>query len=441
MTRLFGIIFALLSSTCFAEKTMSFDNGTTHMQIYFNRMQSVHCDNSATHCIGVGFGSSAHVKDRLVYSTIDGGKTWQGPTLLANPEEIDKNAEEFPNPVSTYCDQGGINCFIASSAMIKGVPTPIVYSSQDGGQNWSAPKVLPLPKKLNTRAPYFILSTSLKIACDGNAATCIIAGGIINSREQVPFLYTSSDAGASWTSVENLKKPWFQSPAYLFHGTFLTSAHCNYSGSKCGVVGDSIITRSIFSYTYSSKPIFYGSENDLAKWSGAKIAAPNVSSKVPSSFTDLTCDGSGERCVGVGYVYANDNVSPFITFSEDGGNNWTKSAPLNIPSMLFYSIACDDSAHHCFAVGRLATVDDTIHVTRSVIYSTTNGINWSQEEEMRLPNSSMLKDIFCNESGSYCVAVGILAENEIEKRIMQKSINAAVLPTVIGKTPQQLMEP
>ncbi|CDZ78905.1 hypothetical protein BN59_03220 [Legionella massiliensis] len=408
------LCLTLLSTACLSAPSFAATLSTHQLNTTLKRLETVSCDKTGIQCIAIGFGAEFHLQDRLVATSQDGGLTWSEPTLLASPkEEVTPLLNDTPNSASISCDEFGQQCIVASSAVIEGVPTPLVYTTHDGGLSWSAPKLLPLPKDVNKTQIYANNSLVTSISCDQTGTVCTIAGGLAGDNEAIPLIYSTTNAGDSW-KFSSLKQPSYQAPSSGYHGTVLLGVSCNFSGLNCVAVGHSVVSTSFFSDYYSSHPVSYSTQDGGAHWSNPYVLDTKETNNQVSTLVDIACDSSGIQCTAIGYFNYSSQSLPFSITTRNNGASWT---PMNyiIPKAGFYDISamhCDSSGKYCVAVGGEFKYIDTVAVVKPLIYTTENaGSVWEKSADRPFPNSSVLNDVFCSNTGAQCVAVGAKASS------------------------------
>ncbi len=405
------ISMACVSASCFADPSI-YQNARLYINTALNRLDAVSCDKTATQCVAVGFGGEYHLHERLAYTSQDGGLTWSDPIALASPkEEITPVLNDSPNPANINCDESGQQCIVTSSAIIERVPTPVVYITKDGGLTWSAPKTLPLPKGVNKTQVYGNNSLFTAISCDQAGVVCTIAGGLAGDREAVPLIYTTKNAGEVWKLFSSLRQPSYQAPSSIYHGTSLSGVSCNFSGRNCVAVGNSVISTSFFSEHYSSHPVAYYTQDGGDHWSKPVVLSMEETDSNAGTLVDVACDGAGMQCTTIGYIYDfyKTAYQPFSFTTRNGGVDWDNMNPITPKEgeYVLNSMHCDDSGKHCVAVGSEIKHIATIPFLKPLIYSTNNaGKIWEKDNERPFPTSAKLNDIFCNNTGERCLAVG-----------------------------------
>ncbi|KTD39311.1 BNR/Asp-box repeat containing protein [Legionella nautarum] len=428
-----SVSLALLSMLCvsasgFAEITFN-KAASIRFNTKLNRLDAVACDKTATQCIAVGFGAEYHLHERLAYVSQDGGKTWGEPILLAAPkEEITPMLSDDPNLSNIHCNESGQSCKITSSAVINRIPTPIVYSSQDGGLSWSEPKILPLPKSVNKSQIYENDSLYTSISCDQNGVICTIAGSLMGDKEAIPFIYSTNNGGETWTLSNSLRKPSYQAPDEYFHGTILSGVSCNFSGRNCVAVGGSVISTGFFSTYYSLNPIAYYTQDAGAHWSSPIVLPMKETTSSAGTLVDVACDGSGMQCITLGfdYDYFTSNYHPYSFITRNGGLDWSdKSFITTKPGKHgLTSIHCDDSGKRCKVVGWTWKRIATIPVVTPMLFTTNDaGKLWEKETSFSVERSAKFNDIFCNNTGENCIVVGSQVETnnaQLMKKFLKK---------------------
>ncbi|KTC85653.1 MULTISPECIES: sialidase family protein [Legionella] len=428
-----SVSLALLSMLCvsasgFAEVTSN-KTTTIRFNTKLNRLHAVSCDKTATQCIAVGFGAEYHLHERLAYVSQDGGKTWGEPTILTAPkEELTPTLSDDPNSANIHCNDSGQSCKVTSSAIINRIPTPIVYSSQDGGLTWSEPKILPLPKSVNKSQVYKNDSLATSISCDVSGVVCTIVGGLMGDNEALPFVYSTKNAGETWKLYSSLKIPSYQASDDDYHGTILFGVSCNFSGRNCVAVGGSVIATSFFSNYYSLNPIVYHTQDAGEHWSKPIVLPMKETVSSAGALADIACDGSGMQCLTLGYDYDyfTSNYQPYSFITRNGGLDWSDKNFITTKPGKFglSSIHCDDSGKRCKVVGWTLRRIASIPIVNPLLYTTNDaGKLWEKDTSFSINNSAKFNDIFCNNTGENCIVVGTQVETnnaQLMKQFLKK---------------------
>ncbi len=423
----------VVSASGFAEAP--YQNAGAYLKTRLDKLQAISCDKTGNQCVAVGFGGEFRIQDRFVYTTQDGGLTWSAAIPLASPkEEISPALSDDPNPASISCNDSGTKCIITSSAVISKVPTPIVYSTEDAGLTWSEPKVLPLPlsKKGNQKQIFTNRSLATSISCDQSGEVCVVAGNLSGDNEAIPLAYATADAGKTWTLSKAIEQPFRQAPKTIFHGTSLASVSCDVTGQNCIAAGYSVTANFLIGSIYTQKPVVYSTHDKGATWSEPSILPTIFTGE--SALTDISCDGSAMQCIAIGVTYDRYSASyQLISYTtRDGGVSWDNQVQItpNWGNQVLNSLRCDYSGKNCTAVGAAEKDVVTIPVMKPIVYATFDGgKSWEKNTHLSFPFSSVLNDVFCNDFGNKCIAVGTkIDENKILGKNPTKNLFQTLMP-------------
>lgn len=142
----------------------------------------------ATHgWLFVSYGVAAGSEGGAIYRTVDGGSHW------TKVEETVGGVQEEPGSLPFGCDKAGISFINANTGWASGScagGAPYFYVSHDAGRTWTS-QPLPLPGSLAQESEQW--SASLPVFFDARSGYFVLTGS-------VALLYTTSDAGTTWTS-------------------------------------------------------------------------------------------------------------------------------------------------------------------------------------------------------------------------------------------------
>lgn len=394
------VIFSILISTSLSFAGSSFfHNDNPKLKIYLNNFLAMSCDKTGNLCLALGAGEDSQIANLSVYKTQDAGLNWSSPiSLLPVATETKFSA----GSASISCDSTGQRCVVVNSAKIGRYPAPVVYSTQDGGLNWSEPTVLKLPS--TARKLY------MKVSCVDSGTSCMIAGAMygVNNRGAL-LLYTTKDViGHQWAFVTTLREP----AGTRNHQVTLSNVSCDQSGLFCMAVGSAVIRGSFWGIDYSSKPLVYTTEDGGAHWGDPVVLPTKILMDQGSGLGDVACSVTGRQCTVLGSTYdVNTNLVQHYSFTTmNGGLDWepeTVISPFDLQSSLI-SLGCDDMGINCTTVGGVYP-NDASQQYRPLIYSTTDSAKtWTKNEQVLFPPYSYLVDIFCSKVDDSCITVGFL---------------------------------
>jgi photosystem II stability/assembly factor-like uncharacterized protein len=135
----------------------------------------------------LSYGVAAGSEGGAIYRTVDGGAHW------TRVEQTIGGLQEAPGSLPFGCDKAGISFIDAmtgwTSGSCAGGP-PYFYVSRDAGRTWTA-QSLTLPGSLAQQAEQW--SASVPVFFDARSGYFILTGS-------EGLLYTTSNAGTTWTS-------------------------------------------------------------------------------------------------------------------------------------------------------------------------------------------------------------------------------------------------
>lgn len=275
---------------------------------------------SGSHCIAVGGYQASTFAQYLVKSN-DAGVTW---TL-----GVDDSTPALPSGyIFGYFNAGscsGQNCIAVGSAMFSPIfqARPLVASSTDGGSTWAY-----TVSTTSSILPSNITTGELKSAsCSGQYC---IAAGIYNigGAHDLPFLISSTDGGATWTS--KIYSGSTTEPTNFNYGSFL-SASC--AGPHCVAAG------SYNNGGANDLPLLASSADGGVTWSYTiNTTTPTPPSDFDSGlFNGVSC--TDLHCVAVGTYFDGVRSLPLLANSIDGGGSWVyaiHSTKPALPSVFSY---------------------------------------------------------------------------------------------------------
>ncbi|CDZ78150.1 Neuraminidase (sialidase) [Legionella massiliensis] len=164
----------------------------------FNSLNSVSCDATGMNCTAVGAGNNLTQGVSYSVHSTDGGKTWGSAyTVLSGPV-----APAGTLASSIFCDAAtGLKCAMISSVsgpttqqLVFSTLYPTSYTTTDGGATWNGPvNLLTIPTATN--------NSGSSVACDSTVTHCIATGGgSLPSKINLPLVYSSNDGGNSWSA-------------------------------------------------------------------------------------------------------------------------------------------------------------------------------------------------------------------------------------------------
>jgi hypothetical protein len=163
-------------------------------------LYSTSCDTTGKTCNAVGFYlDSRNNITPLSYTTLNGGKTWSLSTRVSLPNDLAITGIQSSQLTATTCNSTGLQCLAVGFYLNNSNNIlPFTYTSTNGGATWSLKARLPLPADVAANG---IQNTKLRsVTCDSTGVYCNAVGFYLNSNNNlVPLSYTSANGGATWT--------------------------------------------------------------------------------------------------------------------------------------------------------------------------------------------------------------------------------------------------
>jgi len=260
------------------------------------------------------------------------------------------------------------------------------------------------------------LNRFLGIACDKTATACVAVGFGKEPLEFQRLVYTTQDAGVTWSAPIALLSVPAETKDSIHHAKI----SCDATGQKCIIVS-SAMKKNI------PAPIVYSTKDGGLTWSDPMLLPlpkATVEQQDAEIGTSVSCNDSGDNCVIAGALYNDDDSNnhpqrdPLLYTTKDAGHTWNLST---LPAATTYShgttlvnVNCDNSGLACVIVGNALTKDSfwsNTYSSKPIVYTTQDGgTKWSKP--IILPtavtdsNGSTLDDVACNSTGSQCTAIG-----------------------------------
>lgn len=197
------------------------------------------------------------------------------------------------------------------------------------------------------------------------------------------LVYRSIDGGNSWSP--SLLTDYSSSSATFSQ---LKSVYCSRSGVNCFTGGYNTNTATLF-----NTPIIYYTNDSGNSWNLANL---------PSTSDSLWLFGSSASSSGKFGVVVGENLSngnAFASTSSDFGINWESPRTITSSGGALNSVACDQSAQNCVAVGYNGSW---------VLVSNDFAQTWTSAV-INIPTGLTMRAIYgvgCSESLSRCVVAG-----------------------------------
>lgn len=381
----YGLIslFIIASHAAFAV------NAAPQIKTHFKNLTAISCDSTAQRCVALGFLREKNTLTDVVFATNDGGNTWSKPTTLHHPHATS---------LKIHCNDTGLVCLIAGSTHIGTTPYLISYTTQDAGLSWSEPAMHPLAKEQR----YY---DAQHLACSQSGDQCLL----LLKGMSTFVTYTTQDAGQSWSNPIALPKPRNSAESNTIH-----DVSCSDSGLVCTVVGGSA--------TYSPngyivEPVTYVTKNGGLTWIGPNKLQPQ-NNKTPNFaesdyFSHVRCNRTGLKCIALRYQEMDEGhivrsyIDAYTTL--DGSISWQKEGSVanNANGEIyepFSAFDCDKETQTCFAVSSPVGSEGS-HITGFATHN--GGQNWTPLTLDVPTTPSYLSDVFCDDSGVLCQAVGM----------------------------------
>ena len=411
-----------LVSPAFASTGMD-ESDAMQMTTHFNDLTGVACDSSAQYCAAVGVITHPHQIDHAVYTTSNGGIKWSQGLILPHPDQEDP-IEEPKNSgqiiMQIRCDTTGQHCLIAGSTRIANQSKVSTYTSHDGGQTWSLPTLLsyPEPQKQTLIDDY----PFLRLKCSANNNACILASNTVLGNQAVPIMFTTQDGGENWSTAK-LNIPTNANDSTQV-GIQVLDIGCDQSGSFCtALTKTTSLDEKNNEDTFKPESLIYSTHDGGITWSDPKPLVFNQNPNLDSNDITrdvlhiMSCDrSSGLRCIALGAHSTLDekNIQSTTThayLTQNGGLSWQDTT--EIPDSdathtnIFTALTCDVNNRFCAAVGM--SIDEDGDKDFPIIYTTIDSGQTWQKKPFTPPNDalSLMLDVFCSDDAAFCHAVGL----------------------------------
>lgn len=340
--------------------------------------------------VGASFNNSFANNLPLVYTTNNGGKNWTLSSALSLPSG---QTQGFLNAI--FCSNGICTAGGESFDSTFNTNLPLTYTSMDGGSNWTLSSALFLPSG-QTQGEIF------GINCIGNNCTAVGTSFDNSFANNLPLAYTSHNGGNNWTLSSALSLPAGQTQG------FLNSVSC--IGSNCTAVGLS------FDNSFGNKlPLAYTSNNGGANWT---LSPAFFLPQAQGELFSVACTGSICTAVGDSFDSSGNNDVPIAYTSNDGGANWTLSSSFALPSGQtqgsLNGVTCN--YNFCIAVGQ--SFNSSFNNRLPLAYTSNDaGVNWTLAPMFILPSGQtlgVLNGVIC--SKKTCTVVGETFDSSLNNR-------------------------
>ncbi|MEI6095331.1 MAG: sialidase family protein [Gammaproteobacteria bacterium] len=330
---------------------------------------TIRCNTTGQDCIIAGTTSIGNHSNVFTYTSHDGGQSWSKPQLLSiSPLSEDQNlVDEYPF-IRLKCNTSANSCILATNTTAKNQQIPTLFTTQNGGESWSAASPLTVPPS----APNGI--TILDLACDhtGLFCTALTSTAEYNNSLQAPpatpltptaFIYSTHDSGITWSDPKPLMLTR-QNNEELIQSTndILNILSCDPSGLSCIGLGTLYTTETSETPEITTTTVTgnnthaYLTKNGGLTWQDTtEIVASDP--KLLNTFTALHCDISNRFCATVGFATnedaETDEFIPIIYTTIDSGHTWQKKPFTPSPDILslMLDVFCSEDAALCHAVG------------------------------------------------------------------------------------------
>jgi len=270
------------------------------------------------------------------------------------------------------------------------------------------------PSQLKTYLDKF-----LAISCDKSAMSCIAVGYGKDPITSDRLVYTTQDAGATWSDPITLAAV----PSDKFFSINPAEMSCDAYRQRCVIVSAAMLNG-------IPNPIAYNTQDGGLSWSEPVVLPlPKKMNKkqqfdYPGSiFNRVSCDDGGLNCLIVGTLAGDNEYTPLMYITHDAGQKWepiTSFKQLSTsPKSIIHGtgltgVSCDNSGQSCFAVGQAITRNSfwrSRYSSKPIVYvSKDGGTHW--KDPLVLPTeitdntASTLTDIACSRNGKNCTALG-----------------------------------
>lgn len=426
------LILFIISIPCIANVV---NNESDAMQIttHFNNLTGISCDSTAQYCVAVGSAIHQAKIDHIVYTTHDGGITWEQTSTLLHPEQEDSKMDIDPLSkgyvfTTIRCDSTGSHCLIAGSTSVAGQSTLFTYTSHDNGKHWSQPTLIRFSDQHDPERRFVDDYPFLRLKCNPSGSQCILAANTISHQHHTPVFLTTSDLGETWSELSVL-----DTPSSASYGVDLLDLDCDQSGLICTAVTSTQTDAADDAEERILPPqmgLIYSTHDGGTTWSDAKsLMISRNNSNDPLCAPDdilslINCDQSGLTCTALGTHYTVKREKNSIEILENpshayltknGGLSWQDTNEIISDkghSLAFTALDCDTSNRFCAAVGIEFNEnnDDQFH---PVIHtSTDSGQTWHKKSFSPPENAiSLMLDVFCSEDAAFCHTVGFYLQN------------------------------
>lgn len=268
------------------------------------------------------------------------------------------------------------------------------------------------------------LDKFLTVSCDKTGNRCLAVGFGNDSQLSNRLVYKTEDAGKTWSEPFTLSAPQNENSS----SEEVTSPHpasisCDAYGQRCSIVSAALLDN-------IPTPIVYNTIDSGLTWSEPTVlplptfANLKLNFNYPSAITTkISCDYSAYTCVIAGTLWGDNELTPLLYVTHNGGRQWTvinslklvSSTPKSIIHGSYLSdVNCDNSGYFCTVVGSAITKNSywsNYYSSKPLVYSTQDGgVHWSKPQilptEITDEKASTLTAVACNDLGNQCTAVG-----------------------------------
>lgn len=399
-----GCISALLSSLAHSVATPN----VMQIKTSIENLTSIACDVSAKRCLAVGFDLNIKELDEeraivsmenKVYRTQDGADTWSQPQVLSHGihdlmlSGIEELAEfqsvQMQSHMTIYCNASGLSCLIAGPKKIDHQSYIIIHATDDGGLNWHDAQLLPVVLEHER------VGRVDGLACDESGHSCLLLN--------YPYAYTSENGGQTWMSPVLLPEPEIGYAPYD-----VVQMSCSASGLVCRVVvGEGSDPAPILTYVTQDGGLTWSNPYVLTDPEDKK------NEKIDTDFfSNLHCDRSGLNCMALRYRLVKEGLIlrtlMDVYTTSNTGLVWEKTGTIDHMDGNLYEpfgvFDCDETGQTCVAIHSPAYTEDS-EARAYITYD--RGQHWKGQLLNISPKSSFITDIFCDNLGLLCQAVGI----------------------------------
>ncbi len=353
---------------------------------------SVDCAGSGQNalCVAAGYtGNAASEAKPLLFQSQDGGQNWN-TILVPNIS----NTGLFRKVSCTGSGSTAICVAVGTTASGSPSTSPLLALSNDGGNTWHTASINDLPNNYGDLTG---------VSC--TKGVCVAIG---KNDTNIPIIVQTSDRGNTWINKNYL---FMQTLNMLF-----SDVNCAFGNGAtlCTIVGK-IGTDNHFN------PVIYQTKFDSKDWER------NTNIQFPTSWSGalstINCAGNttGISCIAAGQAGPDiTQLSPLVLKSQNSSNSWSMET-INNPApdwnTLLATKCVANQTNFCFAVGYGGG-----NVMYPILAVSENGFdNWYAKNIPNMPEQGLLRTASCTPNGSMCIATGYSQVGNINNALIVAS--------------------